>query len=160
MTNEMDLIIKANGTWWHEGQQIHRQSMIDLFAKVLWLENGEYFLKTPVEKIKIQVEDAPFLITDIIQIEIDGFSYLQCQTQNKDVFLIDEQHLPILKSNAFNKSDQDIRPYLPVRFGMLGLIERQTFYHLVSLGTLEETKQGVVLHLQSGLLQFSIHADF
>ena len=59
----MDFVIKANGEWWHEGEKMTRESLVSLFATILWKEesNGvtEYFLKTPMQKIRIQVEDAP-----------------------------------------------------------------------------------------------------
>ena len=50
----MDLKVLANGEWWHEGQLIKRQPMIDLFATVLWKENDNFYLKTPVEMIEIE----------------------------------------------------------------------------------------------------------
>lgn len=152
---EMDLVIKANGQWWHEGRQITRQSMIDLFAKVLWLEEGEYYLKTPVEKIKIQVEDVPFLITDVNQVQQEGKNYLYFTSQNQDQIIVDRDHQPFMR--AFSQGGKsEIRPYLPIRFGMAGRIERSVFYHLVNWGTLSETEQGVVLQLQSGDLNFDL----
>ena len=56
---KMDLKVKANGEWWHEGQLIKRQALLDLFSKVLWKEDAKYYLKTPVEQIEIEVEDEP-----------------------------------------------------------------------------------------------------
>lgn len=150
---DMDLVIKANGEWWHEGQMIRRQKMIDLFSKVLWKENNDYFLKTPVEKIRIQVEDAPLLITQIDQIDVDGQTYLQCTTQNQDIFLVDDEH-PIFMSTYATET----RPYVHVRFGLNALIQRQAFYHLVNYGELLEENQQTILKLSSGqtLLQLSI----
>ena len=66
---DMDLVIKDNGEWWHEGTLMTRESLVNLFATVLWKEkdNGivEYFLKTPGQKLRIKVEDVPFLINDV-----------------------------------------------------------------------------------------------
>lgn len=142
---EMDLVIKANGEWWHEGQLIRRQKMIDLFSKVLWKEGDEYFLKTPVEKIAIQVEDAPLLITEIDQIEIEGKTHLQCTTQNQDVFLVDDQHTIFMQAYQ-----GEVRPYVHVRFGLNALIQRQAFYHLINYGELVEEKGHTLLKLISG----------
>ena len=141
----MDLVIKANGEWWHEGQLIRRQKMVDLFSKVLWKEDAEYFLKTPVEKIKIQVEDAPLLITQVDHIDVDGQTYLQCTTQNQDVFLVDEEHAIFM--HTYNG---ETRPYVHVRFGLNALIQRQAFYHLVNYGELSVENQQTILKLNSG----------
>lgn len=95
----MDLIIKANGEWWHEGQLMKRQSMLDLFSSVLWQEAGKFYLKTPVEQIEIEVEDAPLLVNRVEQVQIDGQAYLQLTTTNQDVVLVDDAH-PILCKNT------------------------------------------------------------
>ena len=68
----MDLLVKANGEWWHEGQLIKRQALIDLFSSVLWKEQGRFYLKTPVEQIEIQVEDEPLFINQVDEVEIAG----------------------------------------------------------------------------------------
>ena len=96
---EMDMVIKANGEWWHEGGKISRQSLVDLFATVLWREgtdeNPSYFLKTPVEKIRIQVEDVPFLITEVNLIEQNqqtASTVIEFITSTGDVVPLDEEH--------------------------------------------------------------------
>ena len=71
---DMNLKICANGEWWHEGSKMTRQSLVDLFAKVLWCEidennNAHYFLKNAYGKIGIQVEDAPLHIVAVNQIQ-------------------------------------------------------------------------------------------
>ncbi|MFC3903504.1 hypothetical protein SAMN05421749_102296 [Acinetobacter marinus] len=148
---EMDLVIKANGEWWHEGRPIRRQKMVDLFAKILWKEQDDYFLKTPVEKIKIQVEDAPLLISAVDQVEIDGKQYLQMTTQNQDVFVIDAEH-PIYM-RAF---DGEMRPYVKVRYELEALVQRNVFYHLVNYGELYDEPNCTCLKLHSGDAQFTL----
>ncbi|MFW1951837.1 DUF1285 domain-containing protein [Acinetobacter beijerinckii] len=143
---KMDLKIKANGEWWHEGQLVKRQALLDLFSKVLWKENDKFYLKTPVEQIEIEVEDEPLLVNQADQIEIDGQRYLQLTTINQDVVIIDKEH-PIF----MREYDGELRPYVHVRFGMNALIQRQSFYHLVNYGSLSENSQGdTVLTLKSG----------
>ncbi|HAD48948.1 MAG TPA: DUF1285 domain-containing protein, partial [Idiomarina sp.] len=61
---EIPLRIKANGDWEYQGSKINRQRLVNLFASVLTRENEDYFLVTPVEKVKIQVDDAPFIVTE------------------------------------------------------------------------------------------------
>lgn len=142
----MDLKVKANGEWWHEGQLVKRQALLDLFSKVLWKEDGKFYLKTPVEQIEIEVEDEPLLINQADQIELDGKKYLQLTTSNQDVVIVDEQHPIFMREYA-----GELRPYVHVRFGINALIQRQSFYHLVNYGTLSENSQGeAVLTLKSG----------
>lgn len=148
---EMDLVIKANGEWWHEGRPIRRQKMVDLFAKILWKEQDDYFLKTPVEKIKIQVEDAPLLISAVDQVEIDGKQYLQMTTQNQDVFVIDAEHPIYMREFA-----GEMRPYVKVRYELEALVQRNVFYHLVNYGELYDEPNCTCLKLHSGDTQFTL----
>ena len=108
---DMDLIIKANGEWWHEGGQMTRESLVSLFATILWKEenNGttEYFLKTPVQKIRIQVEDAPLLINDVGIVHEDDMSWLEFTTTTGDVVRLDDEHSIVLKAYNSNKSDSN-----------------------------------------------------
>ncbi|MCG3843072.1 DUF1285 domain-containing protein [Psychrobacter sp. Ps1] len=108
---DMDLTIKANGEWWHEGGQMTRESLVSLFATILWKEenNGviEYFLKTPVQKIRIQVEDAPLLINDVGIVQEDDMSWLEFTTTTGDVVRLDNEHPIILKAYNSNKSDSN-----------------------------------------------------
>ena len=108
---DMDLTIKANGEWWHEGGQMTRESLVSLFATILWKEenngNTEYFLKTPVQKIRIQVEDAPLLINDVGIVHEDDMSWLEFTTTTGDVVRLDDAHPIVLKAYNSNKSDSN-----------------------------------------------------
>lgn len=148
----MDLIVKANGEWWHEGQLIKRQSLLDLFSTVLWKEQGKFYLKTPVEQIEIQVEDEPLLVNQVDQVEIDGQRFIQLTTTNQDVVIVDQAH-PIFMRDYQAES----RPYVHIRFGINALIQRATFFHLVEMGELVENEQGEsVLSLKSGNLDLQL----
>ena len=69
---DMDMVIKADGSWWHEGSRITRAPLIKLFSTILRKdEDGETYLVTPVEKIKIKVERGHFLAT---RVDIEGDS--------------------------------------------------------------------------------------
>ncbi|SEM16110.1 DUF1285 domain-containing protein [Acinetobacter sp. DSM 11652] len=144
----MDLKVKANGEWWHEGQLIKRQSLIDLFSTVLWKEDNKFYLKTPVEQIEIEVEDEPLLVNQVDQVEIQGLSYLQLTTTTQDLIIVDQDH-PIFMRDF----QGEMRPYVHVRFGINALIQRSAFFHLVEMGELSENEQGEsVLNLKSGNL--------
>ena len=142
----MDLKVKANGEWWHEGQLIKRQSMIDLFSTVLWKEDGRFYLKTPVEQIEIEVEDEPLFVNSVEQIQLEGLNYIQLSTTTQDVVIVDQEH-PIF----IREFDGELRPYVHVRFGINALIQRASFFHLVEMGELMENQQGEsILLLKSG----------
>ena len=164
--DDMDLIIKANGEWWHEGAHMTRESLVSLFATILWKEenNGtvEYFLKTPVQKLRIQVEDAPLLINDVGIVNEGNESWLEFTTITGDVVRLDDEH-PITLNTYIaedNTSDSEeskrqeteaqIRPYMEVRNGLTALIGRNAFYHLTEIGELTEHDGETILTLQSG----------
>ena len=130
----------------------------------------EYFLKTPVQKIRIQVEDAPLFINDVGIINEGNHSWLEFTTTTGDVVRLDDEHLITLKTydsddnDAINevesadstKSQQKIinealvRPYMMVRNGLSALINRNTFYHLIEIGKLSEQDGVTILTLESG----------
>ena len=171
---DMDLTIKANGEWWHEGGHMTRQSLVSLFATILWKEenNGavEYFLKTPVQKLRIHVEDAPLLINDVGIVEEQGESWLEFTTTTGDVVRLDDEHPISLRAYTMKDSDDNshsdksknrednestesstqIRPYMMVRNGLDALIGRNAFYHLTEIGELTERDGETILTLQSG----------
>ena len=62
---DIDIEIRRDGSWWHEGRPIRRKGMAELFASVLLFNEGEYFLVTPFEKVRMRVEDCPFLLTTL-----------------------------------------------------------------------------------------------
>lgn len=161
-TADMDLVIKANGEWWHEGALMTRQSLVALFSTVLWAEqnNGEieYYLKTPVQKLRITVEDVPLLINDVGIVEevIDGHqvSWLEFTTTTGDIVRLDETHPITLRAYepklAPSTDELQVRPYMPVRNGLTALIGRNTFYHLTEIGDLSEQQGETILTLHSG----------
>ena len=142
----MDLKVKANGEWWHEGQLIKRQALIDLFSTVLWKEDGKFYLKTPVEKIEIEVEDEPLFVNQVDQVEVEGKRYIQLTTTTQDVVIVDQEHPVFMREYS-----GELRPYVYVRFGINALIQRSAFFHLIEMGELlENDKNETILTLQSG----------
>ncbi|WP_435163956.1 DUF1285 domain-containing protein [Falsirhodobacter sp. 1013] len=127
---DIDLRIDRNGDWHHEGRPITRPAMVRLFANVLKREGDAYFLVTPAEKVGIVVEDVPFVLTDLR--EEDDRIVL---TTN----LADEVPLSPLRMKGGV-------PYMHVRGGMEGRIDRKTFYRLVERAEVE----GDAFGLRSG----------
>ena len=124
---DMDLTICCNGEWVHEGSPIHRDALVKLFASVLKREGEEYFLVTPVEKWRIQVEDAPFYITRVERRESQQSTVLVFGSNTGDTII----------AGADNPLWVDVepitgepRPYLLVRKNLPGLLSRMVFYQL------------------------------
>ena len=189
---DMDLTIKANGEWWHEGVHMTRQSLVNLFATILWKEENagkvEYFLKTPVQKLRIQVEDAPLLINDVGIVDEDDKRWLEFTTTTGDVVRLDDEHTISLRAyipeddtsniNASNidassicdndkneenkpsESDTQVRPYMMVRNDLHALIGRNAFYHLTEIGELTERDGETILTLQSGGKSYALSMPF
>lgn len=71
LSGDIDIRIARDGTWYHEGAAIERPALVRLFAGLLKREGDEYFLVTPVEKWRIQVEDAPFVLV-VLEPRVDA----------------------------------------------------------------------------------------
>ena len=153
----MDLVIRASGDWYHEGTLMTRKKLVDLFSSVLWAElDGEtlsYFLKTPVEKVQIQVEDAPLLITEVDQLEYRGQTHLQFKTAHGDV-VVASQTNPVF----MREYQGEMRPYIEVRDSLVGLIHRNVFFHLVNLGKMQGEGDAATLIIDSGDARFELQS--
>jgi hypothetical protein len=130
---DMDLVIKSNGDWIHEGGKINRPAMVKMFSRILWLEKGEHFLVTPVEKVRIQVEDAPFMITHWQWIETERGSAIEFRTHTDDIMTLGVDCDIWIAPFEGNE-----RPYVSMRYGMKAIIARHVYYDLANqLDTLE-----------------------
>jgi len=126
---DIDLLIKRNGEWIYQQTPITRPAMVNLFARVLWYEDGRYYLKTPVEKIGIQVEEAPFYVTQMLFDENEeGRAIIRFVTLTGDDITLDQTHPIRLKVDPLTSEPT---PLVMVRFGMEAIISRPVFYELV-----------------------------
>jgi hypothetical protein len=128
---DLDMRIAADGTWHYLGTPIGRPAMVRLFASVLKREDGRYFLVTPVEKIGIKVDDAPFLAVAMEQDGAGKERALVFCTNVDDVVRCDAEH-----ALRFEPEDGTggVKPYLHVRRGLWALVTRALFFDLVALG--------------------------
>lgn len=124
---DMDLRIDRNGVWWHEGREMTRPSLVRLFSRILRKEGDRYFLVSPVEKIGIQVDVAPFLITDMDVIQNAAGPFIQFSTQFGELFRLDAEHELRVDIDA---NTHEPTPYIQVRDGLEGLLHRNVFYRL------------------------------
>ncbi|SFJ36677.1 hypothetical protein SAMN04487991_1937 [Celeribacter neptunius] len=130
---DLDMQIKRDGTWFYMGTPIGRAPLVRLFSTVLKREGDKYFLVTPVEKVGITVEDAPFLAVDYTCEGTGGAQSLTFQTSVGDTVTADADH-PI----RVEMRDGEPAPYVEVRAGLEALIDRKSFYRLVDQGVTEE----------------------
>jgi hypothetical protein len=133
--------IDRNGTWYYQGSPINRKELVCLFASVLRREpDGSYWLETPVERGRIEVEDAPFMAVEMWWRHCDcgdGCAPKQCLTfrTNLDEIVTANAEHPI-RVHLCPKT-REPRPYITIRPGLEAKINRAVFYELVALGQTE-----------------------
>lgn len=128
---DLNMEIKRNGQWFYMGTPIGRAPLVKLFSSVLRHdEDGHYYLVTPVEKVRIRVEDAPFLAVLVEKHEEEGVAYLKFTTQTGDVVVAGPEH----PMRVVYKEDQEPSPYVHVRDRLEALISRNVYYQLVDWG--------------------------
>lgn len=142
----VDIRIAADGSWFHEGRLFQRQSMIKLFSSVLFREGDEYFLLTPAEKLKIQVDDAPFVATLVDTIEENKQSAIVFTTNFGDRILLDAEHAIRVEVDQQNQTP---RPYVHIRDGLEALISRSAFFDLANLAEEQERDGKLYLTISS-----------
>lgn len=123
----IDIRIRRDGLWFHEGSPIGRPALVRLFSTVLRKDDDVFYLVTPVEKLQITVDDAPFTA---VRVDREGPD-LVFQTNVGDRVTAGPDHAIRVQQDA---PGGEPRPYLHVRSGLDALIVRAVFYELVSLG--------------------------
>ncbi len=134
---DLDIRIARNGMWWYLGTPIGRLELVKLFASVLKLEDGKYFLVTPVEKIGIRVDDAPFVAVDF-RVEGEGEGQVLVFETNvgDETAAGPENPIRVVRDPETGEPS----PYVHVRRGLEALIDRKSFYRLVDIGEHREVE--------------------
>ncbi|MEL7462149.1 MAG: DUF1285 domain-containing protein [Pseudomonadota bacterium] len=128
---DLDMRIARDGTWFYQGTPIGRPGLVRLFSTILKLEDGAYFLVTPVEKVGITVEDAPFVAVDFEQIDGPDGPVLRFETNVGDATEAGPDNpIRVVRDAATGEP----APYVHIRAGLEALIDRKSFYRLVDLG--------------------------
>lgn len=121
-----DMRIARDGTWYHQGSPIGRAAMVRLFSSILRREpDGSYVLVTPVEKLDIAVEDAPFVAVEM-KAEGGGPDARLAFRLNTDELVTAGPDHPL----RFVAGEDGPRPYLKVRGGLEALVARSVYYEL------------------------------
>ena len=150
---EIDMRIAADGTWSYGGSPIAREALVRLFASILRREpDGRHVLVTPVERVGIVVEDAPFLAVEVAS-EGEGRSrVLTFRTNVGDIVAAGAEHPLRFEAEA---ETGGLKPYLVVRGGLEALATRTLALELVALADDEDGRPG----LWSGGIFFAFHGS-
>jgi hypothetical protein len=138
---DLNMEIRSDGTWFYMGTPIGRQPLVRLFSTVLRKDaDGETYLVTPVEKVRIWVQDAPFLAVEMNVSEREGERILTFRTNVGDVVEVGPTH-PLRFEMAGDNAE--LKPYLLVRGRLEALVSRAVMYDLVALGEAVTGEDGV-----------------
>ncbi|RUO31275.1 DUF1285 domain-containing protein [Aliidiomarina soli] len=141
---DIDICIKQDGRWFYQGSEITRNALVRLFASVLWKESDDYYLKTPAEKVRIEVEDLPFVVVDW-QVGDTPQSAIEVSTNTGERYQLSESH-PLILHNK--------QPAVQIRDGFLARVHRNVYYQWAELVTPAQKGEADGFYLQSGSCRF------
>lgn len=122
--------IDANGGWWHEGRPIRRPELVRLFATALWrAPDGRYWLLTPVERVPVEVEDAPFLAVAMVTDGEGPARKIRMRTNINGEVTLDDRHPLLLRHGPGGTP----LPYLQLERGLEARLTRAVYYELAEL---------------------------
>ena len=127
---DIDMRIARDGTWFYLGTPIGRPGMVKLFSSIIRREGDAYFLVTPVEKVGIIVDDAPFLAIDLESTGEGDNQRVTFTTQVGDTATAGPANpLRVVRNPATGEPS----PYVLIRSNLEALIDRKSFYRLIDL---------------------------
>jgi hypothetical protein len=132
---EIDIRIARDGTWFHQGTPIARRELVRLFSTIMRKEVDGFYLVTPAEKMRIRVDDAPFLA---VLLEVQGMGpdqRLQFTTDVGDTVIAGSEHR--LRVELAGETEEPA-PYIHVRSGLEARISRNVFYQLAEIAVPDE----------------------
>ncbi|MBW2939186.1 DUF1285 domain-containing protein [Zhongshania aquimaris] len=131
LSGDIDIVIKADGRWIHEGGEIKRHKLVKLFSSILRRENdGEYYLVTPVEKWRVTVEDLPLLIIDFECSDLSSGQRIVLKTNVDTWFELGAEHPLVVDIDPVT---QEPKPSVHLSHGLQARINRASFYKLVEM---------------------------
>lgn len=143
---EIDMRIARDGTWFYAGTPIGRPALVQLFATILRKDPERYVLVTPVERVGIVVEDAPFLGVEM-RVEGEGAGRTIALRTNVEDWVRIGPDNPL----RFEKGEADgLKPYVRVRGDLWALVKRALFYDLVALGEVRDVDGIAMFGVASG----------
>jgi uncharacterized protein len=130
---DIDMRIAGDGTWFYMGSPIGRAPLVQLFASILRRDEDRFVLVTPVERVVVKVDDAPFLAVELLIGHASGAPVLTFRTNVEDFVTVDRDHPLRFERGA----SAGLKPYVLVRGGLWALVKRALFYDLAALGAVE-----------------------
>ena len=127
---DLDMRIGTDGTWFYMGTPIGRPALVRLFSTILKREDGKHFLVTPVEKVGIRVDDAPFLAVEMTIDDDENGRLLRFRTNVDDWVPCNPAH----RLRFEVAEDGGLKPYLHVRADLWAKVTRALYYDLVDMG--------------------------
>ena len=151
---DIDMHILRNGKWTYMGSEIKRPAMIKLFSNIIRLDDdGHYYLVTPVEKVRIKVDDVPFVAVSMNKIKDEGVNCLSFITNVQDeVTLSKENPIEII----INDNDEP-SPYITIRKNLKALISRSVYYDLINMAEEEIIDDKKFLVIKSNNTLFKLY---
>ena len=145
----IDIKIDSNGFWFHEGEPISRDKLVALFASILWFENGQHFLVTPVEKLTIEVVDVPYIIHQMEKVD----QHWVAVTNTHEQVIIGDDHPVTLR-----EFQGQWLPYINVRYDLWARLNRSVYYQWV-VDALELAGDSNELWLKSGTYRVRVNQE-
>jgi uncharacterized protein len=146
---EIDIVIRRDGLWFHEGSPIGREPLVRLFSTVLRKDPDGFHLVTPVEKMRITVEDAPFVA---VRVDRAGPALRFLTNVGDEVEAGPDNEIRVEQDSRTGEP----KPYLHVRRGLEALIRRPVFYELVEMAGERATPEGPRLGVESNGVWFPV----
>ena len=142
LSGVMDLRITRDGRWYHEGRPIERITLVRLFASILRRESdGHHYLVTPVEKWRVEVEDAPFLAVSLNAAGRGARQELAFRT-NLDEWVTAGPDRPLVVE--YHAGSEQPAPFVHLRNGLRARLTRSVFLDLAELAEPAQMAEGVV----------------
>jgi len=146
---EIDIVIRRDGAWVHEGARINRTALVRLFSTILRKDPDGFHLVTPAEKLKITVEDAPFVA---VRVDREGEALKFTTNVGDEVEAGADDPIRV----EIDPDSGEPRPYVHVRRGLEALISRPAFYELAEMAEERDTPQGPMLGVVSNGAWFAL----
>ena len=138
---DIQMEIRADGSWWHEGSKIKRERLVKLFSRILRKDpDGKIYLVTPYEKVIVHVEDAPFLAVRVDRVGQPGMDQTLVFKTNLGDIVTAGADLPI--RGETDAETLEPSPYVLVRGGLEAKLTRPVFYELADMAEAYEGSAG------------------
>lgn len=140
---DIQMEIRRDGSWWHEGTQIKRERLVKLFSRILRKDpDGQIYLVTPYEKVIVHVEDAPFTAIRVDRVGDHGPDQILAFTSNVEEMILAGENSPLRIET--DPQTLEPSPYVMVRYGLEAKMSRPVFYDLAEMAVADAGHPGLL----------------